>query len=67
MYEGHRTGMELKHIPSKHPAFYLEADPDTDPDPRSETNADPGGSGSKPLQPRKLNFTGLYGTVRHIQ
>jgi hypothetical protein len=28
------------------PAFYLNADPDKDPDPGSQTNADPGGSGS---------------------
>ncbi len=26
------------------PAFYLSADPDTDPDPGIQTNADPGGS-----------------------
>jgi hypothetical protein len=47
MYEG--SGMELKHIPTKHPAFYLKADPD----PKSQTNADPGGSGSTTLQPSK--------------
>jgi hypothetical protein len=32
--------------PDPDSAFYLNADPDTDPDLGNQTNADPGGSGS---------------------
>jgi hypothetical protein len=36
--------------------FYLNVDPDTDPDLGSKTNADPSGSGSRLLSHKQLNF-----------